>query len=274
MIAEVSRCVVLAFTVVFALSSAHAAPLPACAGAVEAAGVQVVRVEKNGALILDDGRAVHVEGLLLPAGARDHGPDFLSSQALNELSALTHAKGVTLTDTPPKEDRFGRVRAQVFLPDTADDSWIQIALLRRGLARVSLAPDRRECASALYAAEAAARAAKNGLWAAPAYAVRTPDNLARDTGTFQVVEGKVLHADMKDGRAYLDFGADWKTDFTVTISPDDMKTFRDVGVDPRSYEGQTVRVRGFVQQLDGPEIAVASPEAIEVLPDMKPAMAQ
>src|ERR1700679_592469 len=266
---------VVALAVVFAVHPAFAAPLPACAGPVEAASVQVVRVEKNGALILDDGRAVHVEGLLLPAGARDRGPDFLASQALNELSTLTHGRGATLTDMPPKEDRYGRVRAQVFLPDETDP-WLQVAMLRRGLARVSLAPDRRECAHELYAAEAGARAAKNGLWASPAYAIRTPYDLARDTGTFQVVEGEVLAATMKDGRAYLDFGPDWRTDFTVSIAPDDMRTFETVGVDPRTYQGNTIRVRGFLQQLDGPEIEVASPEAIEVVADapLKPALAR
>jgi len=254
--------------------AAQAGALPACAGAVEAAGVQVVRVEKNGALILDDGRAVHVESLLLPAGAKDKAPDFLAGQALNELSQLTHDHGVTLTSAIPKEDRYGRVRAQVFLPDNTDDPWLQVALLRRGLARVSLAPDRHECASELYAAEAAARAAKNGLWAFPAYVMRTPDTLGRDTGTFQVVEGKVLKATVKDGRAYLDFGPDWHTDFTVVVSPDDMKNFEAAGIDPRGYEGKRVRVRGWVQELDGPEIEVAMPEGIEVVPDapLKPAL--
>src|ERR1700679_4344237 len=92
---------VVVLAVVFAVHPAFAAPLPACAGPVEAASVQVVRVEKNGALILDDGRAVHVEGLLLPAGARDRGPDFLPSQALNELSPLTQGGGPPLPHTRP-----------------------------------------------------------------------------------------------------------------------------------------------------------------------------
>jgi micrococcal nuclease len=269
------RCGAFALAALFA-GPGHAAPLPGCAGAIEATAVQVVRVEKNGALILDDGRAVHVEALQLPAGGKDKAPEFLASQALNELSTLTHDRAVTLTAAIPKEDRYGRVRAQVFLPDNNDDPWLQVALLRRGLARVALAPDRPECASELYAAEAQARAAKNGLWSFPAYVMRTPDTLGHDTGTFQVVEGKVLRADMKDGRAYLDFGPDWHTDFTVVISPDDMKNFEAAGVDPRTYEGKTVRVRGWVQQLDGPEIDVALPEGIEVVPDapLKPAIGQ
>ncbi len=255
---------------------AQAAPLPPCAGSIEAAGVQVMRVEKNGALILADGRAVHVEGIQFPAGARDHAPDYFTGQALNEMSTLVHGRGVTLAVLLPKEDRFGRMRAQVFTSDDEDDSWLQAAMLRRGLARVAIEPDRRECVRELYAIEAAARAAKYGIWSNPAYAVRGPNGLWRDTGTFQIVEGKVLAATVKDGHAYLDFGPDWKNDFTVAISPEDLKTFHATGVDPRDYAGKTIRVRGWVEIHNGPEMEVAAPDDIEVLPDvvLKPAVAR
>jgi hypothetical protein len=267
---------VTAIAVLFCVQAAQAAPLPACAGAIEAAGEQVMRVEKNGALILDDGRAIHVEALLLPAGAKDKAPDYFAGQALNEMSALTHGRGVTLAVNPPKEDRYGRLRAQVFTTDDMDDSWVEAAMLRRGLARVFIEPDRRECVRELYVIEAQARAAKNGIWSHPAYAVRTPQGLAHDGGTFQLVEGKVLTANVKDGRAFLDFGPNWRTDFTVTISPDDLKLFHASGVDPRDYAGKTVRVRGWIEQHNGPEMEVAVPEDIEVLPDvaLKPAVAK
>ncbi|HTQ13902.1 MAG TPA: thermonuclease family protein [Rhizomicrobium sp.] len=248
-----------------AAQGACATPLPPCAGGIEAAGVEVSRVEKNGALILTDGRAIHVEGVLLPAGAADHAPDYFAGQALNTLSTLTHGRGVTLTATPPKEDRYGRLRAQVFAPDNAQDSWIQVAMLKRGLARVSIAPDRAQCAGELYAAEAQARAARYGIWSNPAYAVRAASAVGRaDMGTFQIVAGRVLTATLKDGRAFLDFGADWKTDFTVVISPADMAAFHARGIDPRDYAGKTVRVRGWLEWRDGPEIEAAVPEDIEV----------
>jgi len=67
------------------------------------------------------------------------------------------------------------------------------------------------------------------------------------------------------GRAYLNFGRNWRSDFTVTISPDDMKTFRHAGVDPYAYAGKRIRVRGTIDRMNGFEIEVASPEAIEVL---------
>jgi micrococcal nuclease len=240
-----------------------AVALPPCAGPVEIANAQLLRVERNGSVVFADGRAAHLEGILLPAGAADRTPQGFADQALAMLGTLAAHAPLTLTAVPPKEDRYDRVRGQLF---AADGTWIQAALLKRGLARVSIAPDRTECAAELFAAEAQARAAHAGLWSAPSYAIRTPDTVRRDIGTFQIVEGKVLNTGLRNGRAYLNFGADWRTDFTVTIEPEDMPNFRRLGVDPRAYEGQTIRVRGILQFLNGPEIEVANPQGIEVVP--------
>lgn len=243
-----------------------AASLPPCAPPVEASNVRVVRVEKDGVLVLEDGRAVKAEGLLLPGGARDHAPQFLAEQAVATLEDLTRGRKVMLLSQRPKEDRWGRLRAQVIIDEDVPEPWLQRAMLHRGLARVSIAPDRRECVSELYEAENEARQAKNGVWSQPAYALRRPtDALKRDSDTFQVLKGKILSAAVRDGRGYLDFGTDWRRDFTVTISPEDMKSFREAGVDPESYEGKTVRVRGWIESMRRPEIAVAGPEDIEVL---------
>ncbi|HXC56588.1 MAG TPA: thermonuclease family protein [Rhizomicrobium sp.] len=241
---------------------AAAAALPDCAGPAEIRDALLLRVEKNGSVIFTDGRAVHLEGIRLPGGVADRAPQGFADQALGALTALTRRAPLTLTAVPPKEDRYDRVRGQLF---GADGSWIQLSLLKSGLARVEIAPDRSECAGELFAAEAEARAAHRGLWSVPAYQVRTPQNVGRDVGTFQIVEGKVLNADLKEGRAYLNFGADWRTDFTVTVEPEDMPNFRRTGVDPRSYVGQTIRVRGIVQSLNGPEIEAANPQGIEVV---------
>jgi micrococcal nuclease len=248
-----------------ALAPGAAAALPACAGPVEAKDLRVVRVEKNGDLVMEDGRAVRLEGLLLPAGSKDHAPGYLAEQAVAMVDDLARGRRVTLSVFVPKEDRYGRLRAQIFFSDANDEPWLQVALLKRGFARVSMSPDRHECAEELYAAEAVARAKRYGIWGSEFYAVRAPDNLDDAVGTFQIVEGRVASAAVKDGRGYIDFGDDWRHDFKVTISPEDMRRFRDAGVDPRNYTGYTLRVRGFVDRLGGPEIEVASPAGIEVL---------
>jgi micrococcal nuclease len=247
-------------------SAAGAASMPDCAGPVEIQSVRILRIERtNAVLVLHDGRAIHMEGILMPRGAKDHAPSMISDQAFDALAKLVKNRDLTVTAIVPKEDRYDRVRGQVFNGDAAEP-WLQRALLSRGLARVDLAPDRGECADELYAAEAAARAAHLGLWSVPAYQVRTPEGLGGDTGTFQIVEGQVLSADVKEGRAYLDFGPDYKTDFTVTVAPADMANFRGQGIDPRDYQGKRIRVRGFIQQLNGPEMEIASPRQVEVMP--------
>jgi endonuclease YncB( thermonuclease family) len=249
-----------------AAGAAHAAAVPDCAGPVELGDADIVRVERsNDVLVLRDGRAVHLEGIRLPHAGQDRAPGFVADQAFDALNGMAKGRDLTVTAVAPKEDRYDRVRGQVF-SDGVAEPWLQLALLKMGAARVDIAPDRTECAAQLYAAESAARDAHLGLWAQPAYQVRTPANLGGDTGTFQIVQGQVLSADVNNGRAYLDFGPDYRTDFTVTIAPADMENFRSQGVDPRSYQGKTIRVRGIVQQLNGPEIEIANPEQIEVLP--------
>lgn len=239
---------------------AKALPLPDCAGRVEIAHAKIARVEKNGALILTDGRAVMLEGIRLPLA--DHGPAGLGDDALSALRALALAQPLTLATIAPKEDRYDRVRAQVF-----GDVWIQAELLKRGLARVELSPDRSECAAQLYAAEKEARSSGTGLWAFAAMAVRNPETLSvADEGSFQLVEGKVVQAANHDGRVFLDFSSDYRRGFSAIIAPEDHRMFRRVKPPVEELAGHTIRLRGMVEDYGGrPEIAISSPAQIEFI---------
>jgi len=262
MTASITLNVTLFALAISCAAAANAAALPLCAGRVEIAGGHLLRVEKNGAIILTDGRALHLEGIRLPDGALDRAPQTYADAALATLKQLAGSAPLSLTSIPPKEDRYDRIRVQAFV----GDRWVQAVLLNKGLARVAIAPDRTECAAELFAVEAQARAERRGLWAEPAYAVRHPSSVGPDIGTFQIVEGRVLNANVRKGRAYLNFSANWRTGFSVVIDPEDMPNFRASGVDPRSYSGQTIRVRGWVQWHYGLAIEVANPQGIEVVP--------
>jgi endonuclease YncB( thermonuclease family) len=157
--------------------------IPDCAGKAEISNarvIRVIRVERNGALILSDGRAVLLEGIRLPQPEAEGGPRYLSDRALSVLTELTRQGPVTFTATPPKQDRYDRVRAQAL-----NQTWLQIALLEQGLARVAISPDRDECSPELYEAEAKARAKRAGLWAITSYAPRSPQAMrGAPAGTF------------------------------------------------------------------------------------------
>lgn len=235
-------------------STARAAP-PACLASLDAHEARVAGVHPGATLHLADGRTVKIEGLLWPSEFS------IRRQSAAIMDRLSGGQ-VVLRVALPKFDRYGRLRAHLILPDGA---WLERELLRRGLARVQIAPDRPECAAELYAAEAEARAVSAGLWALPQYAVRTPESLRwRDLGAFQIVEGQVLNVKVS-GRAYLNFGRNWRKDLTVTISPEDLKNFRRAGLDPHAYAGKRVRVHGYLDRMNGFEIEAGSPGQIEVV---------
>ena len=97
------------------------------------------------------------------------------------------------------------------------------------------------------------------------FGVQTPNGLGNRTGTFQIVEGDVVTASVTRGRAFINFGADYRTDFTVTVEPEDMRTFRQAKFDIAGLAGKRIRVRGWVEFYNGPEITITTPAAIEVL---------
>jgi len=140
-------------------------------------------------------------------------------------------------------------------------------LLRRGLARVQIQPDRQECAADLYRAEQDARAARRGLWALPAFAPRNADKVPlSDAGSFQIVEGKVVNAASHDGRVFLDFNPDYRRGFSAVIAPEDRRAFRNSRPRPEELAGHTIRLRGLVEAYGGrPEIALSNPSEIELI---------
>jgi len=238
--------------------TALAMPVPDCAGEVEISRAKIVRVEKNGALILSDGRAVLLEGIRL---ASADGASAIGDRALANLRDLATAASLSLASTPPKQDRYDRVRVQAF-----GNVWLQDELLRRGLARVEISPDRSECAVDFYAAERDARGAGRGLWALNAFAVRPATSLSSDIGRYVVVEGKVVNVGNADGRVFLDFASDFRKDFSAIIQPEDRKAFREPRFRPMQLAGHEVRLRGIVQNLDGrAQIALTNPAQVEIL---------
>ena len=241
--------------------------VPDCAGRVEIAKARVVRVERNGALILSDGRAILLEGIRLPGreSGRD-GDGALAGQSLALLGELAKAAPVTFTATPPKQDRYDRVRAQAF----GDGVWLQVAMLERGMARVAISPDRNECAPDLYEAEARARRARAGLWAMSSYAPRQAQTMAQEmkgsAGSFQLVEGWVTNVGTASGRTFIDFGNDGSGNrvFSAVIQAQDRAAFR--GHDLQDLVARHVRIRGVVVDVRGrPEIGLSNPAQIEIL---------
>lgn len=207
-------------------------------------------------------RLVGVQAPKLPLGRKNFPTWPLAPQAKTALEALALNKTLTLYYGESRKDRHGRILAHLI---DGSGVWVQGALLRDGMARVYTFPDNRAVAELMYAEEKAARAARIGIWGHSFYRVRTPNETNKDIGTFQVIEGRILDAARVKGRVYLNFGEDWRTDFTAAIGPQAAKTFRAAGLDPLSLKGATVRVRGWLKRENGPMIELSHPEPLEIL---------
>jgi len=227
---------------------------------------RVTRVIDGDTIVLEDGRQVRLVGIQapkLPLGRPDFKPWPLGKEAKARLQTLIKGQDVQLRLGTNPEDRHGRVLAHVVR--VSDGLWLQGALLAAGLARVYTFPDNRILASEMLALERQARTDAIGLWALPYYAVRGADNVHHDIGSFQVVEDRVVDVAKVKKRIYLNFGADWRSDFTVKIKARYETLFQAAGVDLLALKGRRVRVRGWVKDQNGPMIELDHPERLEFI---------
>ena len=220
-------------------------------------------------LKLADGRLVRIAGIE-PLRATPDNPDF-PAKAAADLELWTVGSQVALTALDQTPDRWGRVRARVFLPP--DNSAIARGLIEAGWARVDPLSETAACLPALYQAEAEARAQKRGLWADPAYAVRdqaeNPD-FSGLGGRIIVVSGTVANVNAGRYRTFVNLGKDRRKSLTVTLSARTVREFTTAGLAPQSLSGRTLRVRGLLDTRFGPRIEVYAPGAIELLGSATP----
>jgi micrococcal nuclease len=226
--------------------------------------VAIAEVLRGDQLRLADGRVVRLAGIRLPGGDADgDGAGRFAEQAQAELSTLLDGQQVRLAPAEAAHDRYGRLVAQI---ERVDGLWLQGALLDRGLAQVQTRPGEVARAEQMLAIERRARAARRGLWAEAAFMAREASAAIGDGGRFRIVQGRVVRVAPTERCVYLNFGADWRTDFTVRIAKDLGRRLTRSGLDVESLAGRRVEVRGFVLEAGGPLIELSHPEQMQLLP--------
>jgi endonuclease YncB( thermonuclease family) len=224
------------------------------------APLAVVEVPAGDRLIMSEGRSVRLAGVRLPGA--DEPATEPSAAARAALERLVSGEYVGLGTQGEAHDRYGRLVAQI---ERADGLWIQGALLERGLVQVQTRPGETARAGEMLALERGARAAGRGLWAETRFAARSAQDPGGIAGGFQIVRGRVARIAPVGRYLYLNFGADWRTDFTVRLPrPEQKRLEARLGHDVAHLEGRDVEVRGFVLEAGGPLIALSHPEQLEV----------
>jgi endonuclease YncB( thermonuclease family) len=239
----------------------------------------VTGINAGETLILEDGRAVRLAGVLTPKRSRSGPEADARTKMETELTSLVMGQKVSLHLDERERDRYGRVLAQIMMHDeTGRPVWLQAQLVEAGLARVISFESNRLCVKALLAIESAARDTKKGLWGSGFFAVRQADAedvLDRLARSYEIIEGRVSNVAQIKGRTYINFGDNWRRDFTAFIPSKRGQEFRGAGgqaaderineAELKSLKGRLIRVRGWLKNYNGPSITVTHPEQIEIL---------
>ena len=221
---------------------------------------------------MKDGKIVELLGVNYPAG-RDGAPSDIALAAKQRLDALLKdGTEVSIFQSfnakTGRANRMGHVLAH--LARKQDDLWINGELVDGGFARVLTTASNPEMAEQLYALEQQARATGKGLWnSSSPVRLMTVDEIERASpgGDIFVIEGTVNRAATSNNNLYLNFGSDWKKDFTVQITPALRKALARKGIDAMALGGQRLRVRGWVRSWNGPFMELEAPERLEIVGD-------
>lgn len=228
----------------------------------------VVRVIDAETVLLDGGIEVRLIGALAPRSP-DLSPDAQpwppEEEATAALRELVLGRTVTLATSGRSRDRYGRNLAHAFIDRDGERIWVQGEMLRKGHSRAYGLPGSHACMHELLAHETVAREAGAGLWANGAYRVRSAKHtrdLLRRRNAYEIVAGEVVKVSVTKARTYINFGRDWRTDFTAGIEARVLRANPEWAKTLAQLEGRRVEVRGWIQYRNGPYIDIEDPSQL------------
>jgi endonuclease YncB( thermonuclease family) len=197
--------------------------------------------------------------LALPADA----PWPIGDQARERLATIVAAGNLTVAWVSLEPDRYGRRHVYVF----ANGALVAQTLLEEGLARAREYPGEGACFPAFLTAEQPALAAGKGLWALSQFQPRQANDssLADENGLYQLVEGRVDSVGHGTRMTFLDFGRNFRRDFTVMVPQEVAGKLGAAGLAPDTLVGKRVRVRGVIEESGGPAIVLDDADALVVI---------
>lgn len=214
------------------------------------------------------GHVIRLSEIDIPDMFYPDGGDF-GLQAKTALSeALPPGTKIEIYQTRQQDkgrtNRMGHDLAHVFTVD--GHRWVNGMLVEKGLARVMPTQTNDEMNAALMTLEKTPRESKTGVWAAGKWDVLSPDTAQDGIGEYRVVEGVVYKVANIRNKTYLNFGADWKTDFTVMLDAKTRTALSRSGIDIPALEGKRVQIRGYIRNYNGPYMELEHPARLHLEP--------
>jgi micrococcal nuclease len=236
-----------------------------CATGERSAEFFVSKVIDGDTIQLSNGKSVRYIGIDTPELRRKSGgiwiyePEEYALEAKEANRKLVEGRKVTLEFDLVKTDKYGRWLAYVFI----NGKMINEELLGSGYAMLYTYPPNLKYTDRLVAAQKKAREEKKGFW--KSYQIITPDQAAGHIGEFYTVKGLVKSTFSSPKATFLNFGQNWREDFTAVIFKSNLNFFKKKGINPAVYyKDKQVEITGRIKFYNGPEIVINHPSQIRI----------
>ena len=225
---------------------------------------RVIEIVDGDTIILENNIEVRLVGLQAPkiALSRKNFEEWpLGYEAKDALSDIILGKDVYLYYGGRKMDRYGRTLAHLF---KKDGTWVQGEMLKTGMARVYSFADNRSIVDEMLAAEKQARNNKNGIWALNFYKIKPQEISENYLNSFQIISGKIIDVATVKSKTYLNFGDDYRSDFTIVVPWRVKKMFEKLDINLTNLKGKNIFVRGWLKYYNGPSLDLTHPEQLVI----------
>ena len=231
-----------------------------------------LRLDDGSELVLSDIYTLPRYQPTIKGAATD--PQKHQTEDIKFLKELTLGKAIKLKFDRKFIDRYGRRTAHVYTVAGGKEIWIQAEMIKHGYAMVASGGQKttrhaiQNCIKLLLKQEASARIYNRGHWGTHLFEAKSAGrskDLAAATQTFQLIEGRVRRISENNGRLYLNFGRNWKNDFTISLNKRVLKLLKMQPVDIAGLKGKYIRVRGWIENSYGPMIRLRRPGDLEII---------
>lgn len=230
--------------------------------------IKVTKVIDGDTVVLSTGQRLRYIGIDTPETWIREGDGFVydpqpfGPEATEFNRKLVEGKTVNIEFDIERIDRYGRLLGYCFV----DDLFVNQELIRQGYAVLYTFPPNVKYVDLLIEAQKEAQKKRRGLW--ETYKTIGPSETQNYIGQARTVKGRVLSTHQTDRIIFLNFGPDYRKDFTAIIYTSLLDFFHQEGIDPASfYQGKKVTVTGVIGEYNGPEIIINSPVQIKVIAD-------
>jgi endonuclease YncB( thermonuclease family) len=149
-------------------------------------------------------------------------------------------------------DRYGDRLANLW--SLKEEAWLAEVLAGEGLALVAPAVLFDPEYGPVTAAERAARETGLGIWSNPMHRVLCAGEAQEGIDQLRVVQGRIRETRVAAGFLYLNFGADWRRDFTLRLKAGRGARRAEQLLLARDLQDHVLEVRGWLYFRGGPMI--------------------